>query len=159
MIRIRQATEDDVPNIYKMICELASYEKALDKVKTDVNQLKKDGFGENPLFKCLIVEHDSEVVGYAFYYYRYSTWMGKNIYLEDLYISPKKRGLKLGLRVMIELAKIAVETECQRFEWQVLDWNEPAIKFYKSINTDLENDWLNCKLETTRIHELANTKI
>ncbi len=159
MISIRKAVKEDSEFIFNMIKELAEYEKCLDRVQTNPEQIKNDGFNENALFNCLILEHEGNAVGYALYYYRYSTWMGTSLYLEDLYVQPKKRGLKLGKMAMVELAKIAVETDCKRFEWQVIDWNEPSIKFYKSIKTDLDNEWINCRLEDNRILELANRTI
>lgn len=159
MVNIRPATEKDTTFILKMIQQLADYEKATDRVKITEEQLRKDGFGNTPLFESIILELNSEPVGMALFYNRYSTWMGKSLYLEDLYIIPEARGNKLGIMAMKYLANYAIKTNCYRFEWQVLDWNEPSINFYKSINTDLDGEWINCRLEGDAIKFLALKEI
>ena len=159
MTHIRMAEKKDVPFIFEMITQLASYEKAAEQVKLKEDQLLRDGFGEHPLFESIILELDNISVGMALFYNRYSTWKGKSLYLEDLYIIPKARGKKLGIMAMKYLANYAVDTHCFRFEWQVLDWNEPSINFYKTINTDLDSEWINCRLEGDAIKELALKQI
>ena len=159
MTHIREAKKEDVPFILDMIKQLAIYEKAEDRVKVNETQLSEDGFGEHPLFQSLILELDNKPVGMALFYNRYSTWKGKSLYLEDLYIIPEARGHKLGIQTMKYLAQYAIDTNCYRFEWQVLDWNEPSIKFYQSLNTDLDGEWINCRLEGDGIKQLAEKEI
>ena len=156
---IRFATENDVEFIFEMIKELAVYEKAADKVETSIEQIREDGFGEKAYYKAVILELDNKAVGMALFYNRYSTWKGKSLYLEDLYIRPEFRGNGLGMMGMQWLAEYAVETKCYRFEWQVLDWNEPSIQFYKTLNADLDSEWINCRLEGNRIQDLANRSL
>jgi GNAT superfamily N-acetyltransferase len=152
---IRKATKQDAKFIIQMIKDLAEYERALDQMMNTEEELIRDGFGENPLFQSLILEHDQKPVGFALYFYKYSTWKGKTLYLEDLYVSPEARGNGLGMSAMKHLAKIAVDEGCRRFEWQVLDWNEPSIKFYESFHTELDETWINCRLENEKISYLA----
>lgn len=156
---IRKARQDDAPFIFAMIQELANYEKASERVSLSLEQLIWDGFQcENPLFESIIIEFEQQNAGMALYYNRYSTWKGKSLYLEDLYIKPEFRKNGLGKLTMNWLAKEAVETNCKRFEWQVLDWNEPSIEFYKSIQTDLDPEWINCRLEGNYLLQLAENK-
>jgi RimJ/RimL family protein N-acetyltransferase len=152
---IRKAKIEDSKFIFQLICDLAEYEKAPDQVKTSVTQIEKDGFGPEKLFEAIILEYKNKSVGMALFYNRYSTWKGKSLYLEDLYVQPEYRGHGLGLEAMKYLAQYAVETNCQRFEWQVLDWNEPSIKFYESLGSDLDGEWINCRLEGDKIKALA----
>jgi GNAT superfamily N-acetyltransferase len=152
---IRKATENDIPFILQMIRGLAEYEKEPREVTITEADLRRDGFGKNPLYMCLILELNEKAVGFALYYYRYSTWKGKTLYLEDLFVIPESRGAGLGKLAMVELAKIASDTGCVRFEWQVLDWNQPAIDFYKSFGTQLLPQWVNCRLERAGIENLA----
>ncbi|OUR96919.1 hypothetical protein A9Q84_11325 [Halobacteriovorax marinus] len=152
---IRKSTLEDASFIYKLINDLAEYERAPEQVKLTLEQLKLDGFGDEPLFESIILELDETPVGMALFYNRYSTWKGKSLYLEDLYIIPDFRGHGLGMMTMKYLANIAVETNCHRFEWQVLDWNEPSIKFYQSLQADLDGEWVNCRLEGDLIKQLA----
>lgn len=152
---IRKAKKEDCSFILQMIKDLAEYEKAADKVKVSLSQLENDGFSENPLYESIILELDGKAVGMALFYNRYSTWKGRSLYLEDLYVTPEARGNGLGLMAMKYLANYAVETNCYRFEWQVLDWNEPSIKFYQSLETELDPEWINCRLEGDSISKLA----
>jgi GNAT superfamily N-acetyltransferase len=153
---IREATKKDTKFIIQMIRDLAKYEKALDQMMTTEAELIRDGFEANPLFKSLILEHNNLPVGFALYFYKYSTWKGKTLYLEDLYVTPPARGNGLGMSIMKHLAKVAIDESCRRFEWQVLDWNEASIKFYESFHSDLDNGWINCRLENEKISYLAS---
>jgi GNAT superfamily N-acetyltransferase len=159
MIQIRKAQIEDSSFILEMIKELAEYEKASDQVLLTLEQLKEDGFGKNSLFESIILELDGKQAGMALFYNRYSTWKGKSLYLEDLYVQPKFRGHGIGLKAMKWLARYAHKTDCHRFEWQVLDWNEPAIKFYEKFNTQLDGEWINCKLEGMQIQNFAQELI
>ncbi|MBY0384479.1 GNAT family N-acetyltransferase [bacterium] len=156
MTSIRKATENDIPFILQMIRALADYEKEPKEVTISEAQLEKDGFGVSPLYQCLILELEQKPVGFAFYYNRYSTWKGKTLFLEDLFVIPEARGSGLGKLAMLELAKIARDTDCVRFEWQVLDWNQPAIDFYKSLGAELLPQWVNCRLDRKGIEALTS---
>ena len=155
MISIRKALKEDAPFLLEMIHGLAEYEKAPEQVTLSLDQLTKDGFSNDSFFKSIILEINNEKVGMAIYYNRYSTWKGKSLYLEDLYVIPEFRGRGLGLKTMKYLAQKAVATGCKRFEWQVLDWNEPSIQFYKKLNTDLDGEWVNCRLEGESLAALS----
>ncbi len=144
---IRLATENDVPQIMDLVNELALYEKAPEEVINTIEQMKKDGFGDNPLFKCIVAENDSEIIGFALYYYRYSTWKGKVLYLEDFYIREKFRNFGVGSHLFDAVMKAANNDNCQRISWQVLEWNEPAINFYKKYNAAFDKEWWNGFIE------------
>ncbi|PQA60272.1 MULTISPECIES: GNAT family N-acetyltransferase [Siphonobacter] len=144
---IRRATPADVPSIYQLIVELAEYEKALHEVKNTPEQLLKDGFGEQPLYGTIVAEVNGEVVGMSLYYYRYSTWKGKRLYLEDLIIKEAYRGYGLGKRLLEATVEEARQTQCSGLMWQVLDWNEPSIEFYKKFGAKLDGEWINCHVD------------
>jgi GNAT superfamily N-acetyltransferase len=152
---MRPAVPSDVPFILQMIRALADYEREPQEVTITVDELLRDGFADKPLFQCLILELDKISVGFALYYNRYSTWKGKTLYLEDLFVVPEARGQGLGKLAMVELARIAHDSGCVRFEWQVLDWNQPAIDFYKSFGTSLQPQWVTCRLDKQGLAELA----
>ncbi len=152
---IRLGQKEDASFILEMIKKLAIYEKAEDKVLVTLDQLVQDGFTSDTLFKTIILEAEEKPVGMALFYNRYSTWKGKSLYLEDLFVLPEYRGHGLGMLAMKWLAKFALDTHCKRFEWQVLDWNEPSIKFYKTINTELDSEWVNCRLEGEDLAKLG----
>jgi GNAT superfamily N-acetyltransferase len=137
---------DDVQAIHSLIVELAIYEREPDAVKTTPEQLIQDGFGENPVFHVFVVEHanvngQKSVVGMALYFFQYSTWEGKVLFLEDLYITPECRGHGMGKKLLVTLAQEAQKQNCKRFQWQVLFWNEPSIEFYKSTGAKEMSDW------------------
>lgn len=144
---MRKARREDAPFIFKLICDLAEFERARDKVIVDLDQLINDGFGENPLYFSHILEWEGEAAGFTLCYFRYSTWKGKSLYLEDLFVLPEFRGRGLAKMALRNLKKLANDEKCGRFEWQVLDWNEPAIEFYKSIGAELDPEWINCRME------------
>lgn len=146
-MKIRKARAQDSESILEMIHELAEFEKAKDKVDLSLDQFVEDGFGQSALFEALIVEVDGQNIGFSLFYNRYSTWKGKSLYLEDLYIKPAYRGKGYGKEVMLYLTELAKKTNCLRFEWQVLDWNTGAIKFYKGLGADLDGKWINCRIE------------
>ncbi|XP_006627505.1 thialysine N-epsilon-acetyltransferase isoform X2 [Lepisosteus oculatus] len=135
---IREATSEDCKDIARMIMELASYEKMSDQVKITQEVLETDGFSNHPFFKCLIAEvpeeHKSKEghskVGYALYFYTYSTWKGRAVYMEDLYVMPEYRGKGLGCALMRRVAQIARQNQCARLQFTVLDWNKPSLDFY-----------------------------
>lgn len=150
---IRKANKNDLSFILEMIKQLASFEKAPEAV-TVTSEILKNDFDAN-LFESIILEKDDLQVGMALFYFRYSTWKGKSLYLEDLYVIPEHRGAGLGKLVMKYLAAYALEQKCGRFEWQVLNWNHPAIEFYKTLGAEIDPDWMNCRLEGDAIEKVA----
>lgn len=150
---IRKGTAEDIPATFQLIKELAIYEKAGHEVKTSVESMLEDGFGENPAFKLLVASHKEEVVGIALYFPYYSTWKGRCLYLDDLVVAEPYRGNGIGEALIQGLVKEAQAMHAQRILWQVLDWNEPAIRFYKRLNATLDESWINCKLLEHQIYE------
>ncbi len=146
-IIIREAVVSDVPSIFQLIQELALFEKAPEQVINSEMQLMKDGFGENPLFHCLVAEMDDVVRGMSLFYYRYSTWKGKSLYLEDLIVTETHRNLGLGKQLFEATIDWAKMHHCVRMNWQVLDWNEPAILFYKNYGSSFDSGWLNAFID------------
>lgn len=156
MIAIRPAVAADVPLILALIRDLAAYEREPDAVVATEADLLRDGFGEAPRFHVLLAERDGEPAGFAFYFFSYSTWRGRPaLYLEDLFVRPAYRGYGLGKALMARLARIAVDQGCPRFVWEVLDWNEPALRFYASIGAEVLRSWLNVRLEGEALERLA----
>ena len=135
------------------------YEKAGNEVVVTLEQLEEDGFGSSKVFDFLVAENQQQIIGMALFYTKYSTWKGKCIYLEDIIVQEQYRGMGIGKKLMKELISIAAERNAGRLEWQVLDWNEPAIHFYKSINALLDNEWVNCKLNNDQLKRMANEGI
>lgn len=152
-LNIRKTKKADLQFVLEMIQQLAVFEKEPKAVKIDIQQMEADF--EQGLFDSVILEKEGSQVGMALFYFRYSTWKGKSLYLEDLYVIPEHRGSGLGKMVMNYLANFAVKENCGRFEWQVLDWNEPAIEFYKGLGADIDPEWMNCRLEGEAIKKLA----
>lgn len=139
--------------VLDLIVELAVYEKEPDAVIVTAEDLQRDGFGDNPLFECFVAEYESKVVGFALIYTKYSTWKGPCIYLEDLYVRESMRGKGIGALLFEKVIQVSKERGCQRMDWQVLDWNEPAINFYKKYNAELDPEWLNGRFSA---EDLAN---
>jgi len=145
-IKIRPGKLIDLPEVVKMIKELADYEKALDQVEITVEILERDGFGDHPYFWILIAEKHGEIAGLAFYFIRYSTWKGKTLYLEDFIVKDEFRRQGIGTELFNELKKIVNREGLDGIVWQVLDWNEPAIKFYKKLGATISSEWLDGRL-------------
>lgn len=157
-ITIRDAIASDTQTILDFIIELAVYEKAEHEVKTNVEETKEAIFGKNSTVKALICEQDGVAIGYAVYFYNYSTWLGKNgIYLEDLYITESKRGIGAGKAMLKNLANRALEQECGRFEWSCLDWNTPSRDFYESIGAVSQDEWIGYRLEGDSLVDFARS--
>ena len=133
-ITIRQSKKEDMPKVLEYIQELATYEKAPDQMVNTVQDLEKNGFGENKVFDCIVAEIENNVVGFALYYTGYSTWKGRTLYLEDFLVSEDYRGKGIGKLLFDEVVLEAKKRGVKRMDWQVIDWNEPAINFY-TINT------------------------
>lgn len=143
---VRKGTKNDVKAVHALIVELAIYERAEQEVSNTVDQLLRDGFGEDPVYELLVAETEGKVVGMALWYTKYSTWKGKCGYLEDLVVQADVRGRGIGKALFLEVAKACAHRGYGRMEWQVLDWNEPAIGFYRSLGAGLDPEWLNGKL-------------
>lgn len=140
-MNIRKATKNDMPSVLELIQELATFEKEPDAVVVTVDDLVRDGFSENPLFQCFVAEVDGEIIGMALYYYRFSTWKGKTIHLEDLIVKESKRGTGAGFALYKEIIKQGKAENVRRIEWNVLDWNTPAIDFYEKSGAKVLGDW------------------
>lgn len=157
MLRIRPAAPEDIPLILEFIRELAQYEKAPEQAVATAQDLRRDGFSGNPKFRVMIAEWAGEAAGFALFFYNYSTWLGRpGLYLEDLYVRPAFRGKGIGKAFLAHLAKIAVEEGCGRFEWQVLDWNTPALEFYKSLGARVLDEWLTMRICGEDLKKLAS---
>jgi GNAT superfamily N-acetyltransferase len=145
-VLLREATKKDIPAVINLIKELAEYEKAPHEVTITPEQLIADGFSENPLFWIILAEENQQIIGMSFYYIRYSTWKGKCLYLEDIIVSEKHRGKGAGKLLFEETLKRAKQMQAKLMVWQVLDWNKPAIEFYKKYNAEFDDEWVNCKI-------------
>ncbi|CCQ10133.1 Histone acetyltransferase HPA2 and related acetyltransferases [Pseudoalteromonas luteoviolacea B = ATCC 29581] len=156
MIQIRPAVVDDVATILHFINELAIYEKEPDAVEATEEKLINTLFCEGATAHALLCFDGDKVIGFAVYFFNYSTWLGKNgLYLEDLYVSPDSRGQGAGKAIMKYLANLALKRKCGRFEWVVLDWNKPAIDFYDSIGAKPQNEWIIYRLTGEALKEFA----
>jgi GNAT superfamily N-acetyltransferase len=146
-MRIRKGTIEDMPRVLELIRELAVFEKQPDAVQLTVADLERDGFGPNPLFQTLVAEIDGEIPGIALFYNRYSTWKGKTIHLEDLIVSEKHRGSGIGMKLYQAVMEEAKNQNVRRVEWNVLDWNTPAISFYEKTGAVVFKDWLVAQMD------------
>ena len=156
LLSIRPAAVDDVPLIRALIGELAVYEKLADAAVATEDDLRVQLFGDWPAAEVLIGEADGEPAGFALFFHNFSTFLGKRgLYLEDLFVRPAFRGSGLGRQLMATLARIAVQRGCGRFEWSVLDWNEPAIRFYRSLGATGMDGWTVQRLDGEALHALA----
>ena len=159
-IDIRPASGDDVSLILGFIRELAAYEKAEDEVVATEADIHRSLFGEPARAHALICRADGEACGFALYFFNYSTWQGRQgLYLEDLYVSPARRGLGAGKAMLQHLARIAVANGCGRFEWSVLDWNAPAIAFYRSIGAVAMDEWVRYRLAGEALADFAGSGV
>jgi GNAT superfamily N-acetyltransferase len=155
---IRSATAADVAQILAFIRALAAFEREPAAVVATEEGLLRDGFGPNPYYSCLIAEHDGQPAGFALFFYNYSTWMGRpGIYLEDLFVLPEFRGRGIGKALLQRVAAVAVEKGCQRLQWEVLDWNTPAIDFYSAMGAEFLDKWRNVRLGAEAIQWLAES--
>ncbi len=147
-MKIRKGEYEDLPRVLELIKELALYEKAPEEVNNTLEMMQEDGFGENPVFEFIVAEENDEIHGLSIYYWRYSTWKGKRIYLEDLIVTESQRGAGIGKMLFDETITLGKAGGATGMMWQVLDWNEPAINFYKKYyNAGLEAGWLNGRLD------------
>ena len=144
---IRPGKKSDIPQVFELIKELAEYEKALDKVSNTVEKLEEDGFGPNPVYELFVAEIKNKIVGIALTYYRFSTWRGKVMYLEDLIVREHMRRKGIGKKLFDMVLDHAKVTRCVGLSLQVLDWNDLGINFYKKYNMEFDDEWINCYLE------------
>ena len=145
-IKIRKAVRKDCARMMELIQELATYEKAPDEVTVKLDHFEESGFGPNPVWWAFVAEAQGVVVGMALYYVRYSTWKGQRMYLEDILVTEDMRGQKIGSLLFDALIIEAKEKGFNGMNWQVLDWNEPAINFYKKYNANFDPEWVNCSI-------------
>ncbi|MCG2610937.1 GNAT family N-acetyltransferase [Flavobacterium sp. SM15] len=155
---IRKGTQEDMPAVLELIRELAIFEKEPEAVVVTVEDLERDGFGNNPLFHTFIAEVGQEIVGMALYYYRYSTWKGKTIHLEDLIVKEKMRGTGLGMALYTEIMKQGKADGVRRIEWNVLDWNQNAVDFYEKSGAKVLEDWRVVQMTEEGIHTFLNNR-
>jgi ribosomal protein S18 acetylase RimI-like enzyme len=150
---IRRGEEKDVPGMFKLVKELATFEKAPEAVITNEEILREDGFGKNAIYKVFVAEEatTNEIIGMALYYTAYSTWKGRIIYLDDLIVRESHRRYGIGMQLINMVLKDAHHSGVNQVRWQVLDWNTPAIEFYKKLNVEFEPEWVNCKMSKGQI--------
>ncbi len=146
-MNIRRGKKEDLPRVLELIKELAAFERAPDAVTVTVEDMERDGFGPNPLYGFFVAEDESGIGGLALYYYRYSTWKGKRMYLEDIVVTESYRGKGIGTRLFDRIIRQGIDDQCTGMMWQVLDWNEQAIGFYKGkYGAELDGEWINCSI-------------
>jgi GNAT superfamily N-acetyltransferase len=155
--KIRSGQKKDLPRTMELINELAAFEKAPTEVTNTVKQMEVDGFGPNPIFGFFVAENEGHIVGLSLYYWRYSTWKGKRLYLEDIIVTEAWRGKGIGKLLFDETMRHALNEDCTGMMWQVLNWNEPAIEFYKKYGATLDDEWTNCSLESNQIKALMES--
>lgn len=147
-IELRRAVREDCARLMELVQELAEYEKAPDEVTVSLEHFVQSGFGPSPVWWAFVAEADGRIEGFALYYIRYSTWKGQRLYLEDLIVTQDMRGKGLGKLLFERLIKEARDKNFSGMVWQVLDWNEPTINFYKKYGAKLDGEWVNCSIET-----------
>ena len=160
MLSMRSARAEDIPLILQFIRDLAEYERAPEQAVAKPEDLLRDGWGPSPKFRVLIAEWDGAPAGFALFFYNYSTWQGRpGLYLEDLFVRPAFRGRGIGKALLVRLARIAVHENCGRFQWQVLDWNQPSIDFYEALGAKKMTEWLTMRVEGEALEKLAETDL
>jgi len=153
---IRKGVKEDLRSVLELIKELADYENALDQVSITLKDLENDGFGAHPYYWFLVAERENQIIGLSFYWVRYSTWKGKFLFLEDFIVKEEFRRQGIGAALFEETIKICKELKFNGMCWQVLDWNAPAINFYKKYEAEISSDWLNGKLTKKQIDSLCS---
>jgi len=153
-ILIRKGTTKDLSEVLKLIKALAEFEKAPQKVTNSLEQMKKEAH----LFHFFVAEKGSEVIGFALYFFAYYTWVGKSMYLDDLYVKPEFRGNQVGLHLLKNVFKTAKRENCKRLRWSVLDWNKPAVDFYKRVGAEISGEWLTCDVHSATLDRFIKSK-
>jgi GNAT superfamily N-acetyltransferase len=156
-VTIRNGEREDLPRVLELIRELAYFERAPDEVTNTVEQMDRDGFGPIPLYGFFVASDQSGIVGASIYYYRYSTWKGKRLYLEDIIVTEHKRGSGIGKMLFEQTIEKALMENCSGMLWQVLEWNEPAIRFYLKYGAKIDGEWKNCSLESDQMAALVKS--
>jgi len=154
--QVRKATKNDMPSVLKLINELAVYEREPDAVEVTVADLERDGFGDQALFNCFVAEAEDKIVGMALFYNRYSTWKGKTIHLEDLIVNEDYRGKGIGMQLYKKVMQFALDENIKRVEWVVLDWNTPAVNFYKNTGASVFSEWDTVQFDQDSIKKFLN---
>jgi GNAT superfamily N-acetyltransferase len=158
-LSIRRAARRDAPVIVRLIRGLAEYERLAHEMEATVGQIRRHGFGRRPYFEALICRRGRAAVGFALYFFTYSTFMGRpTLYLEDLFVLPEERGRGAGRALLTELARIALRRGCGRMEWTVLDWNKNSIRFYKRLGAKLRKEWILTRLTGPALRRLGHRK-
>ena len=154
IVTIRVGSKKDLPRVLELVKELAEFEKAPHEVINTVELMEQDGFGTNPIFGLFVAEVEGQIIGISLYYWRYSTWKGKRLYLEDIIVTENMRGQGIGKLLFDRTMQHTLDENCSGMMWQVLDWNEPAINFYKKYGSKIDGEWINCTLERQQIEGL-----
>jgi GNAT superfamily N-acetyltransferase len=152
-IRVREGQRNDLPRVLELVRELAAFERAPHEVTNTLEMMERDGFGPAPVYGLFVADGPGGIVGISVYYYRYSTWKGKRLYLEDIVVSESERGRGIGQSLFEITMRKALQEHCTGMMWQVLDWNEPAINFYKKFGARFDAEWINVNLEATQIEQ------
>ena len=153
---IREGVRSDLPQVLLLIRELAEFEKAPHEVTNTLELMEKDGFGPSPVYGFYVAEENDRLIGLSLYYWRYSTWKGKRLYLEDIIVTSKERGRGIGKLLFDKTMQKALDENCTGMMWQVLDWNKPAIEFYQKYGARLDDEWINCHLESAQIRTILS---
>jgi len=151
---VRKGTPSDIAPALHLVKELAIYEKASNEVEVTIEEMTEWGFGNDKQFDFFVAEENNSIIGIALYYYKYSTWKGKCLFLEDIIVTESQRGRGIGKLLFDEVVNVAKAEKVRRMEWQVLEWNTPAIKFYEKYNATLDGEWINCKLTNDQLENL-----
>lgn len=158
-LKIRPAEPGDVPLLLELVRELADYERDPEAAVATAEDYLRFGFGERPYFEAHIAEYNGAPVAFSLHFYNFSTWTGRpGLYLEDLFVRPDHRGLGIGKALLVHLARIAVERGCARYQWQVLDWNQPSIEFYEALGARATREWVPFRVDGEALEQLARTR-
>ncbi len=150
-IVLREATANDMPQVRKLVEGLALFEKAPEEVTVSLNEFINDGFGDNPFYKCTVAESNNKIIGFCLYYVAYSTWKGRIVYLDDLFVNEEYRKHGIGKKLIDSVIYYAKEIQANQVRWSVLEWNENAINFYKKLGVAFDAEWIQCKMNKEQI--------